>query len=366
MTAAAAPNPAIAKGRILAWPRQMLLNAYFKTISDGLERHGWVVEDFTYLRALAGRYDVLHIHYPSFPFRNRWLPVALVRLFIAVALLSLASMRARKVAWTVHNLGDHERYHPWLEARFMAWFTDRVNLTIHLSESGRRAALERFPRLVRHPSVVIPHPYYKEASISPEARERAAEKLGLAAGGTVMLVFGMVRRYKNVPELLRVFSGLQGEHLRLIVAGSIIDAELEREIRQLASDPRIVLSLKQVSEVDLELYFSAASLVVAPYRDILNSGAAFLSLSRARPILVPNRGALAELQAKVGSDWVRLYRPPLTTGVLQAALDWAAVPRAGLPTLGAFAPDVIAAANDSAFDSLIAASRAERFSVLAR
>jgi beta-1,4-mannosyltransferase len=365
MPLGAIPERAVAKGRVLAWPRQMRLNVYFKTISDGLERHGWQVENFSYLRALVGRYDVLHIHYPSFPFRNKWLLVALVRLCIAVTLIAFARGRAKKVTWTVHNLADHDGHHPWLEARFMAWFTRHVDLTIHLSESGRRGAFERFPALAQHPSVVIPHPHYGQALPGPMSRAWAAEKLGLSASTTVMLVFGIVRRYKNVPELMKVFSQLPGEYLRLVIAGSILDADLEHEIRQLASDARIVLALNQVSERDLEVYFAAATLVVAPYRDILNSGAAFLSLSHARPILVPDRGALAELQIKVGSDWVRLYSPPLTAGELRAALDWAAVPRHGRPALAAFAPETIIAAHASAFRQLLATTGPDRSSFFA-
>ena len=56
------------------------------------------------------------------------------------------------------------------------------------------------------------------------------------------------------------------------------------------------------------MFFSAADLVVLPFSDIMHSGSAILALSFNKPVLVPARGALPELQTRVGAAWVQTYR----------------------------------------------------------
>src|SRR5690349_61540 len=72
---------------VLAWPKRIALNPYFETVSEGLARRGWRVRDFSYLRAFAGSFDILHMHNPSFPFDNRRLWITAARLMILAAIL---------------------------------------------------------------------------------------------------------------------------------------------------------------------------------------------------------------------------------------------------------------------------------------
>jgi hypothetical protein len=92
---------------------------------------------------------------------------------------------------------------------------------------------------------------------------------------------------------------------------------------------------------------------VLPYRDILNSGSALLALSLNRPVLVPRRGALAELQQQVGEAWVRCYDGDLTAETLVDAIAWAReTPREPEAPLHAFAWPSIARAHQLAYRSL--------------
>ena len=84
------------------------------------------------------------------------------------------------------------------------------------------------------------------------------------------------------------------------------------------------MTLEHVPDVDVQRYLRAADLVVLPFRDITNSASALLALSFDRPVLVPALGAMGELQAIVGTEWVRTYEGELTAEVLAEALEWAA------------------------------------------
>jgi len=339
--------------RLLASPKRIALNPYFATISEGMEKRGWQVESFSYLRGFAGRFDILHVHFPTFPFNNRRLWITAARLLLFGAVLILLRARGKKIVWTVHNLAHHERHHPTLEKAFMRWFTGMLDLTIHLSESGRAAALERFPRLRGRPSLVIPHAHYREPPPDGPTAAEAAGMLGLDRGGPILLFFGQIRPYKNIPELIRVFSELQRRDTRLLIVGGVADDRLAREVKGAASDDRVLLRLAPVPDDQLHRYLAAATLIVLPYREILNSGSALLGLTHARPLLIPDRGAMAELQSKVGADWARLFTPPLSSEQLDEAISWAEEPRTGRPDLRAFDPAAVVQAHMAAFAGLL-------------
>jgi beta-1,4-mannosyltransferase len=340
------------KRRILAWPREISVDPYYKRLSDGLESYGWEVDNFDYRRALWDSYGLIHIHQGTFPFRNRRRLIALPRVCIAASLIWLGKVRGARLVWSVHNLGSHEQYHPRLERAYLTWISRIVDFSIHMTESGRQAAFARFSALAARPSVVIPLMHFSETYGELPTRIQARQQLGLGEKLRVVLFLGQIRRYKNVPELIRVFRELSDNDLRLFIVGNPQDAALVQEIRNLASDPRITLSLKLAPVEDVKTFMAAASLVVAPYQEVLNSGSALLGLTHHRPVLLPNRGAMAELQSTVGEKWVRLYVPPLTPAILEAALEWAEETTETVPDLSHYSPHNIVKSHFVAFEKL--------------
>jgi glycosyltransferase involved in cell wall biosynthesis len=339
--------------RILAWPRELPFDPYYKRLYDGLEKFGWKTDEFTYRTALHHSYGIVHIHQGTFPFRNKRKWIALPRLAIAVSLLWLARARGAKLVWSLHNLGSHEQYHPRLEAAYLRWISRTLSSSFHMSESGREAAVARYPGLGKKPSAIVPLMHFSETFGELPNRQTARAQLGLKDDLKVILMLGQIRRYKNVPELIRVFRELPGDELRLFVVGNPLDPGVVQDIRRVATDPRISLSLQTAPVAAVKVFMAAADLVVAPYHEVLNSGSALLALTHHRPVLLPNRGAMAELHAKVGGQWVRIYEPPLTPAELGAALDWAAEQRIpAAPDLSYFAPDRVVEGHAGAFADL--------------
>ena len=340
--------------RILAWPRDLRLNPMPGMVYDGMEQgFGWRVRRFNYWRALIGRYGILHVSFPNVVFRNRSKTVTLARYALSALSLRAARLFGRRVVWTVHNLADHESYHPRLEARFMDFYTRLVDLAVHLSEAGREVTVARYPRLGTIENVVIPHPHYGQTVGERLSREAALARLGLPRDCKLILAFGVVRRYKNLLKLIRAFNDMPGGDTRLLIAGMPLDSGVAEAMKRVAGEGRVTLMLRSIGGPEIATLFSAATLVVAPYLEILNSGTAFMSLTYGRPILVPERGALTELQSHVGPDWIKLFEAPLTPLVLGDALHWATAPRQAAPDLRRFAPERISAAYDKAFSALI-------------
>lgn len=311
--------------RVAAWPAfANRTNPYNALLYSPMGRMGAEVSEFSPLGSLLHRCDVIHAHWPDrFLNEPSWCKAA-AKLLVLLLLFDLMRLRKTKLIWTVHNLSSHEGFHPRLEAWFWKAFLRRVDGYICLSEASKSLAGERFPGLSARPGAVIPHGHYRSVYPRDISRAEACRRLGIAPEARVAGFFGQIRPYKNVAQLINCFRSLQDEKLVLLVAGKPMNAQLERELRaEAAGDPRIHLHLDFVADQDVQLYLAASDLILLPYREILNSGSALLSLSFDRPVLVPAMGSMAELQDYVGSDWVRTYDGPFDAAVLSEAMAWA-------------------------------------------
>jgi beta-1,4-mannosyltransferase len=314
--------------RVLAQPafKNRCLNPYNWLLSHALEARGVHVREFSRELLLTGDDDIWHLHWPEGTVRLNGSSsrAAALRAAALIVLLRWARWRGKRIVWTVHNLGSHERKHPRLEARFWSAYTQLVDGFIALSDYGERAVRARFPALRRVPGFVIPHGHYRDVYTDPLSHPAARERLGLASGARITVYVGQIRQYKNVSTLITEFRRLGDPDAMLLIAGSPVDEQLAGELRRASDgDTRIRLALRLLSEDELQGYVSAADLVVLPYRETLNSGSAVLALSLNRPILVPRIGALGELQSLVGREWVCTYDGELTASRLQEALRWA-------------------------------------------
>jgi beta-1,4-mannosyltransferase len=119
-----------------------------------------------------------------------------------------------------------------------------------------------------------------------------------------------------------------------------------------------VLSDEELAEVILD-----SAMVVLPYRNMYNSGAALLSLTLHRPILVPDTGTMRELRREVGDNWVHLYEGELTTEHVRAALRATAATPGGGPDLSRRDWARVGLSYAALYDSIVRTKRIHRGSV---
>jgi beta-1,4-mannosyltransferase len=305
-------RPAFANGRS---------NPYTSLLYTPMLSAGHLVQEYRFDRAWLGQWDVVHVHWPESVFNH-----TLAEAWVTTEALLLGLDRARangaKVVWTVHNLRAHERRHVRAETHFRQRYFERLDGLVALSESGLEAAREAYPRLAQLPAWIVPHPHYRGRYPDAVTREQARRDLGVSPHVKVLLNFGRVFEYKNLPALFTAVKHDPKEQWMVIVAGRPRSAELGKELQELAaSDPRIRLDFHFVPDDQVQQYFRAADLVVLPYREILNSGTALLALSFDRPVLLPHAGAGSELARRVGPPWVQTFDGELGTEDLRQALS---------------------------------------------
>jgi len=259
---------------------------------------------FSWRRALLGRYDVFHVHWPEVLLRRSTRARTVAARTLYTLLLWRLTLTRTPVVRTIHNLEPYEQA-SWYE-QVLANGTDRrTRFWIRLNDRTPvppGAAARTIP-IGEPPAVFTQH-------VGP----------GVVPGR--LLHFGLVRPYKGIEELVTAFTGLDDPRLRLVIAGRCDDPEYRHVISAAASrDERIELDLRHLGDEELADEVARAELVVLPYRTMHNSSAALLALAMGRPVLVPDLEVTEDLAVEVGEAWVRRYTGMLRAEHLRDALD---------------------------------------------
>lgn len=329
-------------------------NPYNYLLYTYMEKHGASVTDSLSLRSLFSS-AVIHVHWPESFLNHESLHGALLRCCKLVAVICSAKIFGLKIVWTVHNFRAHENRHPKLSNFFYSYFPKICDGFVFLSDYTKNECRLKIPAVDVSKSEVIYHGDYRPIyPVVPTKKDsRAFLKIGECE--KVILFFGMIRRYKNVPKLIREFSQIQGAGIRLVIAGRVVnDRTLGDEIRVLAeNDSRVDLRLEHVPESELLHYLRAADLIVLPYSEVANSGSVMLALSVGRKVLAPRKGSLEEVQGVVGKKWLSLYDGDLDTVMINSALEEALpADSTDQPNLSQYDWDVLAKKTLSYFESI--------------
>jgi glycosyltransferase involved in cell wall biosynthesis len=312
-------------------------NPYNALLADALVSAGVEVREFAVRDLVASRPDIVHLHWPELLFLSTHRPwQAWGRIVAFARLIRWARRHGTRLVWTVHNDGAHEqRSSRRVRAALDRMLRRDVDAVFSLSAAGDRAARERLGDDV--PIFRTRHGDYEGAYPFRDDRHAARAELGFEDQARLVVAVGQVRPYKNLDRLAEVAHRSRDARLRVAIAGAPDgDATTDAVERAAAGDPRIRLDLAHLDDHRLASWLAAADLVALPYRRILNSGAALLALSAHRPVLVPAIGAMPELAADLGPEWVRTYSGELDEIELQDAIAWAAEPRAPAPDLTAY------------------------------
>ncbi len=147
----------------------------------------------------------------------------------------------------------------------------------------------------------VPHPVYNlfgERIPKAEARRR----LGLDPEEPVLLFFGFVRAYKGLDLLIRAMplirSGMDGgPRARLLVLGEFYEGRdvTAALVRELGLEDSVDIFDQYVPDEEVAPYFSAADVVVLPYRSATQSGIVQIAYQFERPVICTNVGGLSEV-----------------------------------------------------------------------
>ena len=307
--------------RILAAPAfsNEKVNPYNALLYRELQKLGVDVGEYQHAKALKDQVDLVHYHWPDDYTNPKGLVKTWQRILLLAFMVCALKLKGRKLVYTVHNTAPHDAFRPRLSKLFMGWFIRRCDGFIFMSEANRAAFYQRYQPPENIPYAIIPHGHYRN-SYPPEITRLAAKQLlELNTNKKVLLFVGMIKPYKNIPALMKAFNEAQLADYQLVIAGTPDTPELRAELEAL-KDATTRLFLRFIPDNELNVYMSAAEVVILPYRAILNSGALLLALSFNRPVIAPHMGAIIDMQKNLGSQWIYGYTGDLTANNLQQAL----------------------------------------------
>jgi beta-1,4-mannosyltransferase len=320
-------------------------NPYLSILGGALEQQGVSVMQPS-LSFGSSKVQTVHLHWLEQVFwgrlSSRSNAAAALNAERLIRWASEARSRDGRVVWTVHNLSPHEsmgRGRAAIWSRLTDALLPLVTDVVTMSKSAQTPALAAYPAARKAKPHVIRHPHYRgHFDLVGRAETKPAER-------PTILCIGKMRRYKQVPELVRVFRERTHRDYRLVIAG-LADASYAAEISNaIGGDNDVVFRNKEISDAELLDLLRIARATIFNFSAILNSGSVLAALSAGSRVICPAYGALAELADEVGRDWVRTYEDVLTADWLNTQLGDLkfADPFADAPNLSAYEPSLIAA-----------------------
>ncbi|MGY0389311.1 glycosyltransferase [Nocardioides sp. WG-D5] len=299
-------------------------NPYIVQLVETLgQRDDTEVVLFGFGRAIAGRYDIFHVHWPELLITSAGTPLRrLARRLLTTAFVARLWLTRTPVVRTWHNLARPDGLSRW-DHRLLDALERRTRHVIRLTD-------QTAPPL-EVPTSTIVHAHYRDWF---ERIEPAAE---VTPNPRRALYFGLIKPYKGVEQLLEAVADSPEADLDVRLVGSPADPTLADRVRAAVSaDPRISAELSYADDATLAAEIAAAALVVLPYKAMHNSGALLLALSLDTPVLAPDNEVNRRLAEEVGEGWLHLFEGTLTIEDLERALKAvAAGPPPGRPDLSA-------------------------------
>src|SRR5262249_8940792 len=214
--------------------------------------------------------------------------------------LCLVRLTGVPIVCTLHNLLPHECRFPRLEYFFRRQLVRLVACVLAHGRQSREDAI----CVLGVPAakvVVVRHGHFRDLYPPATPELRRASRGGLADEHRVFLFFGMMRPYKGLERLLRVWRDLTPHNASLWLVGPCPDPNYETQLRSMAHDVRGVrLDCRFVAHENIPAVFAGADLVVLPFERVQTSGSAILALTFGRPVIAPRLGEVPETLGSAG------------------------------------------------------------------
>lgn len=301
----------ISSGHILFSPNYTMGNSYQSNLYSEAKRFSYKVApiDALELDALPTDFDfsgnnVFHQHWiKEFYWHAKSFDEGVAEVQRRISVLKAFKAFGIKVAWTLHNLIDHDATDLQKELciythRKMAKVSDIIY--VHTLNSGRLLS-EQCGWDLTTKSYLLEHPLYDDfLSIGDPVLPKEIDSIKLK-GKKVLVCLGMIKPYKGVPELLKAFDQYSRKYphnsLFLIIGGKVYDSVVKSAMDQLDefTRGRLILIDRRLSDAEMSALLRLANASITPYRKILISGSFYLSTTFGKPTIAPNLGMFQEL-----------------------------------------------------------------------
>ena len=296
-------------------PYQYLLSKHLKTFGLNIilaDTRTFFFCNITVLNILLTNWkpNIIHLHWHHSSLVTLSKFKSIVKSIIFLFQIYLLKLLDIKLVWTIHNLTHHEDRHKQIELFFCRFIGSLADAIITHCQRAKVEVTRVFKIKKTNKIHVIPHGNFINFYENKISKENARKKLGITEQDLNFLFLGEIRPYKGLKELIAAFKEVdnsENQSIGLIIAGRPKNFEFAVEIKRLTKkEKNIYLMLKYISEDEIQLYLSAADIVVFPYRNVFTSGGILLAMSFGKPIIAPRLGCITDVLDQDGSY---LYDP---------------------------------------------------------
>lgn len=168
---------------------------------------------------------------------------------------------------------------------------------------------------------LLHHPLFDHFG-DPVDRMSARKELGIDHQGELLLFFGFIRQYKGLDLLLEAMADprIKESGYKLVVAGEFYEdpAKYTDLIRSHHLEDQVLLFSEFIPENKIRYFFSAADVLLQPYRHATQSGVTPLSMHFELPMIVTDAGGLKEMVTdKVTGIVVQKDPASIANGILE-------------------------------------------------
>jgi len=240
----------------------------------------WIV---TGLKIKKGKPDILLIRF--------WLPF-MGPCFGTIARIAKFNKHTRVIC-IFDNVIPHEKR---TGDNFLTkYFTNSIDGAIVMSLTVQNDLMSFRQKI---PIKLSPHPLFDNYGL-PVGRKEALAALNLDAENLYLLFFGFIRAYKGLDLLIEAFANkrLRNRRLKLIIAGEFYedDSPYKDLIKKYNLQNDVIFFDHFIKDNEVPLFFSAADLVVQPYKTATQSGVTQIAFYFEKPMLVTDVGGLREI-----------------------------------------------------------------------
>ncbi|MFA6057397.1 MAG: glycosyltransferase [Taibaiella sp.] len=197
----------------------------------------------------------------------------------------------KKIMFITENVISHEANK--IDVMLTRYGLKYASCFLALSRSVEKHLGSMFDKKVFRSALPI-YDFYKADASLPAASPK--QEFGFKEEDTVLLFFGLVRKYKGLDLLLEAFARLitHNKNLKLLVVGEFYedDQPYLDLIKRLDLEALVHLENRYVPNEEVDRYFVVSDCLVLPYRSATQSGILSMAYGFRKPVVATNVGEL--------------------------------------------------------------------------
>jgi glycosyltransferase involved in cell wall biosynthesis len=282
----------------------VISNPYSVLLHTQIRQRGFTV--WEYKRGIRewfshlGETGIIHLHWIEYLFISRkykWLTP--LKSFLYISFLVFVKYILRKIiVITLHNLVPHESQYPTLEHRMFTLTLKLADGVIAHNTYSKKMACRMY-NTDENKIRVIPHGNFSSYYTNNIPKQKARDILKIPENKFVILLFGLIRPYKGIEELLDILETLlvDEKDLFIVVGGKCEDAIIAKRLKEFSNKfaQSSLVRTVLIPNEDVQTLINASDVGVLPYRDITTSGVLLLYMSLRKPIIVADLEPMKEL-----------------------------------------------------------------------